>query len=281
MVFAVGCHVSKDSFSSLEKSILNCVEEMGVGCVQIYTHGPMSLKKNNTGIGPDSEVLGLGLSIFMHTPYAAVGIWTNPAKYIGYMKSEIEEARVLGSAGIVLHLKDVAPEVVAKSLSFLNEKVGFDGVRIVLEMPARSQTATSYDRPERLVALAKLLRRCDFDWGFCIDTSHLWAAGHDLSGRVGMKAWLDAAKKVWDRIVLFHVNSNIQKNFGTGKDCHVIPFAKEDAMWSRAKFESTGLKYLVEFAKKKGICCVVEAKRDKKRGGKKSRLQSCMNVMLS
>lgn len=272
-----GLHVSKEDFSgkkckTIGEAIDNTINEFEIGAAQIFTHGPQNSKKNNVILSKAN------IEIFVHSSYLCVGVWKNP-KMRFLLESELTTAESVGARGLVVHLQSVPPEQVAAVCQEVHKKINFK-VPLLLETPAIKSTAENhYSKPETLKILSSLLKDSKFDWGLCVDTSHLWASGVDISTAEAAEKWLSIAPH--EKIKLFHINSNHSRNFATGKDFHIIPLSAEDGIWGKflgpsivnnfnwAKVTkedkdllmSSGLAAFIKFAKKNNIPCISEVNR--------------------
>ena len=279
-----GLHISKTdkliskTFKTYDLAIKNAMAEYNITVAQIFTHGPQTPNKNNVAIEAT-------IPLYAHSCYIAVGVWSNMDKWKFLIKSELEAANSIGALGLVVHLGPAAPEEIARISRAMLQEFKFP-IPIILETPAKKPGINHYSYPKPLTQLCNLLPK-ELPWGICVDTAHLWASGISVSSYSDMTAWLHAAPS--DRILLIHLNANLSKNFGTGKDLHIIPFTDEDGIWmkccgpslrksyngksiiwssvsetDRKLLYDSGFAALVQFAKKNNIPCVGEVNRGSK-----------------
>jgi deoxyribonuclease-4 len=94
-----------------------------------------------------------------------------------------------------------------------------EGVRLLVEPAAGGPMALA----DTVAALGEYLDRLDRHpaAGVCLDTCHLWAAGHDLSSERGMRATLDSylATVGPGRLGLIHANDS-RDPCGSRRDRH-------------------------------------------------------------
>lgn len=256
-----GIHVSKTSkvedrsSPTLADAVAASVDEFKIDCAQIFTHGPSSTRRNHYDEKPLPD-----MPIFIHGAYMWSGLWSGKISK-DFIKSEVTEANAVKAAGLVIHINDLPParlrEEIQKHVVPMYHELRCR-VPLLLEMPAKRPRPGSpnYATAEDLGALTREMRRLTIPWGLCLDTSHVWAGGVDLSSPAVVKDWLAALDP--EHIGLIHLNSNQRQNKGTGKDLHTIPYSRMDGIWGD---EDAGLRAIVKYAKKNRIPCLLEANR--------------------
>jgi endonuclease IV len=287
---AFGIHISKSSFlgdfKSLEQTIDKIVSEYDLSAYQIFTHNPQSDKRSNL----DYQVIKSmdKAIVYVHSNYLTDGYWgaveihiqdTSSKKINTYFKriqDQLDAAHAIGSKGLVIHITRKPIPVIAYGLKLLEENIKQHDVKIILEFRAmKPNKYSSYETVEQINALTDELRKVNIDWGFCIDTSHMWATGFDISNSDELEKWLRDINCV-DKIALFHLNAASNDTFGVGKDVHIIPFAKSDDMWGGMtnvksydklsdsdfnKIFHSSLGILLKWAKKNRVPVIGEFKR--------------------
>jgi endonuclease IV len=94
----------------------------------------------------------------------------------------------------------------------------------------------------------------------CIDTSHIWAGGVDISSYVKSRDYFSELNIITKKLLsVLHFNANIY-NCGSGRDTHNKPFEKDDAIWYKYqhKKEESGVAYFMEYCNTHYIPIVCE-----------------------
>ena len=139
---------------------------------------------------------------------------------------ELDRAEQLGLAGVVTHPgahvgegEEAGLERVAESLRAILEATHQFRVNILIENTAGQGTSLGWSMEH----LGHLLRGVDSHprVGFCLDTCHLHAAGHDLTTDAGYQSTFKAfdAAVGMDRLRCLHLNDSL-KPFGSRVDRH-------------------------------------------------------------
>jgi len=160
-----------------------------------------------------------GMPVFVHTPYLV-----NPGspdratldRSVATIRHTLARAADIGAEGVVVHAgyatvraadREAALRQVREALLPVLDEAP-DGVRLLVEPMAGGALALA----DTVGALAAYLDRLDRHpaVGTCLDTCHLWAAGHDVSSARGMRAVLDEylAAVGPGRLGLIHANDS-------------------------------------------------------------------------
>jgi endonuclease IV len=258
-----GVHIGRKSVNlethtkhkNLHEAIKYESELLNLTSIAFFTFGPMNMKRNAVSYQEIKKYCDeKNISIYIHTSYLSIGVWSVNQKtrnlnksllYIRHIKDQLLSGKQCGANGIVLHLPNKSPEVVVETLEVLSDCKVLNSIRknpgvlpkIVLEMPASKPDEFTYETPDKLNNLCRLIqqnKKITIEWSLCIDTCHQWSGGVDYSRSDGWDNWIaELDDYTRDKIELIHLNGALSKNFGTGKDLHVIPFAIEDALWYR------------------------------------------------
>lgn len=255
---SIGIHVSKKSkvrdvvFKNMRDAIKEECELLNLSAVQIYTHGPMNKKKNEMDYqGIKKYCEEKNIKIYVHGSYVSVGIWQvnqlNKNESVGiininHIRDQLISGKCLGAEGVVIHLPKKAPEIIAETMAVLSNHKMINRLKknpgrlpkILLEMPASRPDEKTYETPEKLNNLVKLLNeeKIDLEWGICLDTAHQWSCGVDMGDLNIFNTWFrELTPATLERINLIHFNGALKNNFSKGKDIHIIPMSKEDAVW--------------------------------------------------
>lgn len=147
-------------------------------------------------------------------------------KSVRELCAELEAARLLRAAGVILHLGSVGPEGsvgegierVARAIDIACERVP-EGPPLILENCAGQGNivGADFDQLAQIIEQAKCSERVRC----CVDTAHAFAAGIPLHTAEGLEralAEIDATFGL-DRLALLHVN-DAKMPFASGVDRH-------------------------------------------------------------
>jgi len=121
-------------------------------------------------------------------------------------------------------------EILSKNLKKNSNYLSNFTIECPASRPDKLLTYETADKLNTLVHSIESSKKITLEWNMCIDSAHQYAGAVDFG-----KDWFEWESKlsiaVKNRIKLFHLNGASAKNFGTGKDGHIIPLSKEDAIW--------------------------------------------------
>lgn len=205
------------------------------------------------------------LRFIVHSPYTMNGFWKSE-NFVSVEKL-LERTYEIGGEGAVIHLPKREPEFVAGVLrNFRNNKAIF-----LLENHAHIGDRDAYDLPIRFNELTELIdQNCpDLNWGYCIDTAHLYTAishysreqGYRIETMEGAHRWLsELSQHTIQKIKWFHLNGSAHHP-ASNVDKHAVLTGPTDLMWN-APLDQTSLPLFVAFAKKHKIPLILEANND-------------------
>ena len=200
--------------------------------VQVFVSNPRGWATNEGVPDQDARVrerAEAGLPVFVHAPYLI-----NPGtpdeqvaeKSAVSLEHALRRAAAIGALGVVVHTgsavsggREAGLARMRERLLPLLERLGEDVPPVLLE-PMAGQGQVLCATVDDLVPYFASL-----DWhpnvGVCLDTAHLFAAGHDISTREGMRAALDRFGEVVgaDRLRVVHGNDS-KAPCGSNKDRH-------------------------------------------------------------
>ncbi|MGW9555780.1 deoxyribonuclease IV [Nocardiopsis sp. NPDC055551] len=205
-------------------------EKIGAETVQVFVSNPRGWATNDGDPAQDAMMRERAdLPVFVHAPYLI-----NPgtpseetaAKSITSMEHALRRSARIGALGAVMHTgsavsgtrEDGLARARERLLPML-ERLGGDVPPLLLE-PMAGQGQVLCATVDDLVPYFEAL-----DWhpnvGVCLDTAHLFAAGHDISTVEGMREALDRFGEVVgaDRLKLIHCNDS-KAPCGSNKDRH-------------------------------------------------------------
>jgi endonuclease IV len=278
-----GIHISKHTilgdFKTLESAVQTITDQYNLNTCQVFTYGPQSRSKNHY----DGELLkSLKTKIFVHSTYLTDGYWgavENQSErslnsYYKHIQEQLDSTYEIGGKGLVIHITRKKIPIIKEGMILLQKNIKQPKtVKLILEFRAmKPSTDCSYETANRLNALYNELRNIKLDWGFCIDTSHMWATGVQMNDAKLISKWFKDIK-CGNKIVLFHLNAAKNNTFGVGKDIHIIPLSKEDDIWGDLitnktydikKIKASSLGIILLWAKKHKVPIIGEFKRGTK-----------------
>lgn len=166
---------------------------------------------------------------FVHAKYLLNVSSPDPAlrlKSVEDLAIELEMARRLRAAGVVLHLGSVGAEGtiaegverVAEAVNTVCERVP-EGPSLILENSAGQGNIVG----ARFTDLRRIIDAADFPERIriCVDTAHAFGAGYPLHTEAGLQATVSemAGTFGFDRLALLHVNDS-KVPFDSGRDRH-------------------------------------------------------------
>ncbi|RII18264.1 putative endonuclease 4 [Streptomyces sp. YIM 130001] len=214
---------------------LTYAREMGAESVQVFVANPRGWA-TPTGNPQQDEAFRTacadeGLPAFVHAPYL-INFGSHTAatvdRSVDSLRHSLRRGREIGALGVVVHTgsatggrhrEEALRQVRERMLPLLDELTHEDDPQLLLESTAgqgASVCSRTWDYApyfEALDAHPKL--------GVCLDTCHIFAAGHDLTGQDGMRQTLDLLVDTVGegRLRLIHANDS-QDVVGAHKDRH-------------------------------------------------------------
>ncbi|MEV2249085.1 deoxyribonuclease IV [Streptomyces sp. NPDC050147] len=214
---------------------LSYARDLGAEAVQVFVANPRGWATPPGNPKQDEEFRAAcaaeGIPAYVHAPYLInFGSHTEATveKSVESLRHSLRRARAIGALGVVVHTgsatggRDRAvalKQVRDRMLPLLDELTHDDDPFLLLESTAGqgfSLCSRTWDFGpyfEALDAHPKL--------GICLDTCHIFAAGHDLAGPGGMKQTLDLLVDTVGEGRLKLVHANDSKDVaGAHKDRH-------------------------------------------------------------
>jgi deoxyribonuclease-4 len=209
--------------------------ELEAETVQVFVANPRGWATPRGNPAQDekfrAECAAEGISAWVHAPYLInFGSHTQATveQSVLSMRHSLRRAREIGAGGVVVHTgsatggrsREVAlAQVRERVLPLLDELTHDDDPFLLLESTAgqgASLCSRTWDFGPYFEALDAHPRL-----GVCLDTCHIFAAGHDLAGPQGMARTLDALVETVGegRLKLIHANDS-KDVVGAHKDRH-------------------------------------------------------------
>lgn len=277
MSLILGVHVKKKSdviddnkTYTVSDAIERDLNAHDLNACQIFTHGPRfhnPISMNTALVREKTHNIDLSV----HSAYYTVSIMSinqenkNESENIKKLKKiedQIKKTSEIGGWGLVLHLvKKYTPQQVADAMEVIIPIAEKYNIMILLEMVASRSNKNTYETPEKINNLNQLLFN-KFDssnWGWCVDTAHIWCSGTNIQTYEQMQNWLNGLENP-ERIEMFHLNGSSTPQ-GNGKDIHEIVFGPSDNIWKDIEPNNSGVKSVVEFAVQNNITIICEINR--------------------
>jgi deoxyribonuclease-4 len=199
---------------------------LGANCFQIFSASPRMWRAS----APDpAQVLEMKAAraendltpLVIHDSYLINLASFDPeirAKSIAGFRGELERASAIGAEYLVMHpgsakgyeTPEEALETLANSLENAAKGLVFDDFCLLFENTAGGG-ATIGRSLEELKTLREMSEhRLPFPVGFCLDTCHLFASGHDVSTKAGLEATVSQAEKLLglNHVPVIHINDS-------------------------------------------------------------------------
>jgi deoxyribonuclease-4 len=209
--------------------------ELGAETVQVFVANPRGWATPVGNPAQDerfrAECAAEGIPAYVHAPYLInFGSHTEAtvAHSVTSLRHSLRRARQIGALGVVVHTgsatggrprAEALAQVRTHMLPLLDELTHDDDPFLLLESTAgqgSSLCSRTWDFGPYFEALDSHPKL-----GVCLDTCHIFAAGHDLTGEHGMRQTLDLLVETVGegRLKLIHANDS-QDVAGAHKDRH-------------------------------------------------------------
>lgn len=245
-ILRLGFHTEKGTFKGIIQPLNNDVDQLKKyyfsPAAQIFTQVPQTSKF--VKLEETSRIMNVikshNLTLVIHSPYSINDFWkkndltklhnslTNAKEFV-----DLDDKKNPCFRGIVVHLPKSLPEVVVDVIK--NRKI--EDVPILLENHAHKPGLDSYELPSKLNRLTNLLIESNTpNWGYCIDTAHLFVcisqsdreAGYKIERRSDMERWLkELSEESRSRIKCWHLNGSVNAA-SSYNDKHSIPVVGTD-----------------------------------------------------
>jgi deoxyribonuclease IV len=229
----VGSHVRVSG--GLASAGLVQAREMGAEAVQVFVANPRGWAAPAGDPAQDerfrAECLAESFPVYVHAPYLInFGSHTEDTaeRSVASLRHSLRRGREIGALGVVVHTgsatgglprREALAQVRRLVLPLLEELDGDADPWLLLE-PTAGQGSSLCSRVTDLGPYMDALDRHP-RLGVCLDTCHVFAAGHDLTGPGGMKQTLDALVETAGegRLRLIHANDS-KEPAGSRRDRH-------------------------------------------------------------
>lgn len=228
----IGAHVPTSG--GLVKRALGYAQTIGAETIQIFASNPRGWAMPDGNPAADKEFRdkaeAMDIATYIHAPFLINLGSPTEATYENSLASteySLKRSRELGARGTVIHTGSaVKEEFVTQAWKQIHdgmmpilEKLTSDDPFLLLE-PTAGQGQSLVRRLDELIKYFDALEHHP-QVGICIDTCHVFAAGHDITTGKGIDEMLGALTAVVpsDRIKLVHANDSMDV-CGSLKDRH-------------------------------------------------------------
>jgi len=228
----VGAHVPVGG--GLLGGALPYAERIGAQSVQIHAGNPRAWRAPAADPATDERFAEITdtrrLPVFVHAPYLinfGSPVDATRSKSVLALVDTIGRARRLGARGVVVHAgsaveagqRDTAYKLLRESLLPVLDGLADDDPDVLVEPTAGGGQALAATIPDLAPWLAALDEHPRL--GVCLDTCHLFAAGHDVATPGGMRATLNSYVRAVGRGRLRLVHANDSRDpVGSRRDRH-------------------------------------------------------------
>ena len=218
----------------MAKRSIAYAQEVKAEAIQVFASNPRGWAMPDANVEADKlfrdKALELDIETYVHAPFLinlgspTVATYENSVASTAY---SLRRASEIGSKGVVVHTGsavdadyvDKAWKQIKKGMVLVLNKLKDEDPWLLLE-PTAGQGQSLVKKLDDLLHYFEAL-----DWhpkvGVCLDTCHVFAAGHDISKKGGMTETLDLLVKLVgiERIKLIHTNDSMDV-CGALKDRH-------------------------------------------------------------
>jgi len=218
----------------MAKRSLGYAETIKAEVIQVFTSNPRGWAMPETNHEADSlfreRAEALDLEVYVHSPFLInLGSPTEDTfkNSLASTAYSLKRAGEIGALGVVVHTGSAVKEEnvaqawkqITEGVMPILEKLGDDAPMLLLE-PTAGQGQSLV---KKLDDLEKYLTALKYHpkVGVCLDTCHVFAAGHDIAKKGGMTETIDLLVEVAgaERIQLIHANDSMDV-CGALKDRH-------------------------------------------------------------
>jgi deoxyribonuclease IV len=223
----IGSHATVTG--GLATGALSYAAEVGAEVIQVFVSNPRGWAAGPGDAGEDTRLRESGIPVFIHATYMinlGSGNQQVAAKSADALAHALRRGGEIGAQGVVVHTgsavgwdRPQALRQIGEIALPLLDKLGDDDPDLLFEpMAGQGQMlcARTGDIASYLSAVEHHPKA-----GVCLDTCHLFAAGHDLTADGGVAAMLDEldAADAGGRVKLVHANDSLL-GCGAKRDRH-------------------------------------------------------------
>ena len=228
----IGAHTP--TTGGMAKRSIAYAQEIGAEAIQVFASNPRGWAMPEANPEADKafcdKASELDIETYVHAPFLINLGSPTPSTYensVAATAFALERGREIGSKGVVIHTGSAVDEGhVANAWKQINKGMMPVLKKLTDEDPWLLLEPTAGQGQSLVKKLDDLTKYFDaLEWhpkvGVCLDTCHVFAAGHDISKKGGMTQTLDLLVKIVgiERIQLIHANDSMDV-CGALKDRH-------------------------------------------------------------
>jgi endonuclease IV len=288
----LGIHTGKSKFLEKQKpckfihdAIKRDIEDLQTNAVQIFTHGPRNMRKTNY----DAEKINKfcennDVYLTIHASYVLDGlIWhaiedissgndelvEKGRSAVKHLLDQVKTSINLNNAPVVLHLPRKPIKEMIEALKLIGRVLEkYKTAVILFENVPCTNVKAHYSSPANINKLTKTISKYipSDNWGLCIDTSHIWSCGVDLTKYEDQEKWFsDLTELSRKKIRQFHLNGSNRATFNKNRDEHYVVLTESDDMYKfdqkngkKSEFKKMGVFSVCKFARKYNVPVICE-----------------------
>ena len=228
----IGAHVP--TTGGMAKRSIEYAKKIGAEAIQVFASNPRGWAMPESNLEADQKFRELAdeldIESYVHAPFLinlgspTKGTYENSLASTSY---SLKRGREIGAKGVVIHTGSAVDEghvkkawqQISKGVMPILKKLEKDDPWLLLE-PTAGQGQSLVRKLDDLTKYLEAL-----EWhpkvGVCLDTCHVFAAGHDIKSVGGMKKTIDLLVEIVgvERIQLIHANDSMDV-LGSLKDRH-------------------------------------------------------------
>lgn len=228
----IGAHVPTSG--GMAKRSIDYAETIAAEAIQVFTSNPRGWAMPETNHDADAlfreKAQALDLETYVHAPFLinlgspTEDTYKNSLASTAY---SLKRGQEIGALGVVVHTGSAVKEEnvanawkqIKKGVMPILESLDDDAPFLLLE-PTAGQGQSLVKKLDDLANYLQALENHP-KVGICLDTCHVFAAGHDIAKKGGMKETLDLLVEIAgvERIQLIHANDSMDI-CGALKDRH-------------------------------------------------------------
>ena len=228
----IGAHVPTSG--GMAKRSIDYAETIAAEAIQVFTSNPRGWAMPETNHDADAlfreKAEALDLETYVHAPFLinlgspTEDTYKNSLASTAY---SLKRGQEIGALGVVVHTGSAVKEEnvanawkqIRKGVMPILESLDDDAPFLLLE-PTAGQGQSLVKKLDDLANYLQALENHP-KVGICLDTCHVFAAGHDIAKKGGMKETLDLLVEIAgvERIQLIHANDSMDV-CGALKDRH-------------------------------------------------------------
>jgi len=208
--------------------------QLGCTCIQIFASNPTGWRP--TAGNPASQVAFAQAAgdyclepVVIHAPYLInLGspdevIWE---KSISLLRWTLQRGELLGATSVVFHTGSHRGSGIDAGLARIAEAIGLmlpetpPGVMLLLENDVGAGNSLGHNF-QQISMVLDVLPQYEDRLGVCLDTAHLWGAGHDISNAASVQQLLQHFDDIigLKRLKVIHLNDT-EMALGSHRDVH-------------------------------------------------------------